>query len=219
LVTRDGTRALKGITFDVGKGKKVGVIGRTGSGKSTLLSSLLKLIEVTEGTITIDGVDISKVPKSIVRNRLICIPQDPLLLPGTIRFNLDPEQHFSASDAPLSEALRLVNMQALVDARGGLDAELQASSLSHGERQLLALARAILRRRQGRGRCVLVLDEATSNLDDATERVVEKVIAEEFRGVTIISVAHRLQTVRDADAVVVLEKGEVAKIGPFSEVA
>ena len=110
-------------------------------------------------------------------------------------------------------------MQPLVDARGGLDAELQASSLSHGERQLLALARAILRKRHGRGRCVLVLDEATSNLDDATERVVEKVIAEEFRGVTVISVAHRLQTVRDADAVVVLDKGEVAKIGPFSEVA
>jgi ATP-binding cassette, subfamily C (CFTR/MRP), member 1 len=183
-----------------------------------LLSSLLRLIELTDGTITIDGVDISKVPKSIVRNRLICLPQDPLLLPGTIRFNLDPEQRFAANDAALAEALRLVNMLALVDARGGLDGELQSQSLSHGERQLLALARAILRKRRAGGRCILVLDEATSNLDDATERVVEKVIAEEFRGHTVISVAHRLQTVRDADAVLVLEKGEVVKVGPFSEV-
>jgi ATP-binding cassette, subfamily C (CFTR/MRP), member 1 len=217
-VSRDGTTALKGITFDVGKGKKFGVVGRTGSGKSTLLSSLLRLIEVTKGTITIDGVDVSKLPKSLVRNRLICLPQDALLLPGTVRFNLDPEKHFSSSDAPLSEALRLVNMHALVDARGGLDAELQASSLSHGERQLLALARAILRKRRAGGRCILVLDEATSNLDDATERVVEKAIAQEFAGHTVISVAHRLQTVRDADAVLVLDKGEVAKIGPFGEV-
>lgn len=217
-MSRDGTRALKGITFDIPKGKKFGVVGRTGSGKSTLLSSLLRLIEVTEGTIAIDGVDISKLPKSLVRNRLICLPQDPLLLPGTVRFNLDPEQHFAASDAPLSEALRLVNMQVLVDARGGLDTELQSSSLSNGERQLLALARAILRKRHAGGRCILVLDEATSNLDDMTEAVVEKVVAQEFAGHTVISVAHRLQTVRDADAVLVLDKGEVAKIGPFSEV-
>jgi ABC-type multidrug transport system fused ATPase/permease subunit len=164
-------------------------------------------------------VDISKVPKNIVRERLICLPQDALLLPGTVRFNLDPEQHFSTSDAPLSEALRLVNLHSLVEGRGGLDAELETSSLSHGERQLLALARAILRRRRAKGRCVLVLDEATSNLDDATELVVEKVIKEEFKGHTVISVAHRLQTVRDSDAVLVLDKGEVAKIGPFSEVA
>lgn len=105
-----------------------------------------------------------------------------------------------------------------MEGRGGLDADLMPGSLSHGEQQLLSLCRAILRRQAAGGRCILVLDEATSNLDSKTEALIQEVIKEEFRGNTVIAVAHRLDTVCDADVIVVLENGEVVQLGPPSVV-
>jgi ATP-binding cassette subfamily C (CFTR/MRP) protein 1 len=211
------TNALEDISFAIKQGQKFAIVGRTGSGKSTLLTTLMRLIDPTSGTITIDGLDITKIPRNTVRDRLICLPQDALVFPGTFRFNLVPDSRILESSI-ITSALKRVNLLTLVEQRGGIDTEVTPDSLSHGEQQLLALARAILRKDLANGKCILVLDEATSNLDAATEGVVKKVIDEEFRDNTIIVVAHRLDTVKDVDVVLMLEAGRVVKLGAPDEV-
>ncbi|RDI88468.1 hypothetical protein Vi05172_g1477 [Venturia inaequalis] len=211
------TTALDEISFTIKPGQKFAIVGRTGSGKSTLLSTIMRLIDPTSGTITIDGQDITNIPRNTVRDRLICLPQDALIFPGTFRFNLVPDSRITETSLILS-ALQRVNLLTLVEQRGGIDAEITPDSLSHGEQQLLALARAILRKDLARGRCILILDEATSNLDGATEGLMKKVIEEEFLGVTVVVVAHRLDSVGDADVVLVLEGGKVGKMGAPGEV-
>jgi len=193
--------------------QKVGICGRTGSGKSTLVSTLLRILDLQEGSILIDELPLDKIARKTIRDRLICLPQDALVFPRSFRFNLDPESRLN-QEADLTDALRAVGLQELVMSRGGLEADM--GELSHGQRQLLALARAVLRKKILNNRCILVLDEATSNLDIATEEIVRKVIHEEFKENTVISVAHRLDTVRDADMIVVLEKGKISKSGPPS---
>ncbi|KAF2427511.1 P-loop containing nucleoside triphosphate hydrolase protein [Tothia fuscella] len=217
LSYKDGTKALKNVSFTVKAGQKFGVCGRTGSGKSTLLSSLLRLIDPSEGAILIDGVDIAKVPRAVVRDRLICLPQDALVFPGTFKFNLDPIDRIK-DDSAITAVLKRVHLLDLVEKRGGITSELKADTLSHGEQQLLALARAILRKQAASGKCILVLDEATSNLDLATEALIQEVIKNEFQQTTVIMVAHRLETVREVDAILMLEKGEISKIGTPAEV-
>jgi ATP-binding cassette, subfamily C (CFTR/MRP), member 1 len=140
------------------------------------------------------------------------LPQDPLLLLGTFEANLDVDG--LATSTEMRSALEAVQLWDLVSERGGLKAEFQPDSLSNGEKQLLAMARAVFRNRQARGRSVLVLDEATSNLDSKTEALIQDVVRKEFCGQTIVSVAHRLETLRDCDTVVELDKGKVVRIGP-----
>lgn len=215
----DGTTALKNISFTIPAGQKFAIIGRTGSGKSTLLSTFLRLIDPSHGQIKIDGQNLSHISRHTVRDHLICLPQDALIFPGTFLFNLDPESRCPRSNPLLIPfALQSVGLNALIESRGGLSAELKPDSLSHGEQQLLALSRAILRKRVHGGQCILVLDEATSNLDSAAEAVVQKVVREEFAGNTVITVAHRLDTIKDADMVLMLDKGEVVKLGTPAEV-
>lgn len=214
----DGTIALKEVSFSISAGQKFAVVGRTGSGKSTLLSSFLRLIDPSEGRIVVDGYDLNHVNRNTVRDRLICLPQDALVFPGTFKFNLDPEDRCPKAEEMMTAALKSVGLWTLVEARGGVDTELKPESLSHGEQQLLALSRAILRRRVHGGKCILVLDEATSNLDSAAEAVVQKVVREEFAENTVITVAHRLDTIKDADRVLMLDKGEVVKVGAPLEV-
>ncbi|TLD36942.1 P-loop containing nucleoside triphosphate hydrolase protein [Venturia nashicola] len=215
----DGTIALQNVSFHIPAGQKFAIVGRTGSGKSTLLSSLLRLIDPDTGSITIDNLPLSSIPRSTVRDRLICLPQDALVFPGTIAFNLDPENR-CGPHAPqmMQAALQSVNLVPLIESRGGLTADLKPDSLSHGEQQLLALSRAILRKRVHNGNCILVLDEATSNLDAVAEGVVQKVVKEEFRWNTVITVAHRLDTIRDSDMVLMLDKGGVFMVGTPGEV-
>jgi ATP-binding cassette, subfamily C (CFTR/MRP), member 1 len=187
------------------------------SGKSTMISSILRLIDPNDGKIIIDGVNIAQMKRNNVRNRIICLPQDPLIFSGSFRFNLDPVNTVP-DDAVLIDILKSVNLWAVIEKRGGLESELKIDALSHGEQQLLALARALLRKHVAAGHCILVLDEATSNLDKGTEAVIQKVIEEKFRENTVITVAHRLETVARADEILLLEKGEVIKQGPPSEV-
>jgi ATP-binding cassette subfamily C (CFTR/MRP) protein 1 len=123
-----------------------------------------------------------------------------------------------SDDAVLTKVLERVGLWTMINQRGGLTAELKTDTLSHGEQQLLALARAIIRKQMASGRSILVLDEATSNLDRHTETLIQEVIKQEFRDNTVITVAHRLDTVRESDYIVLLEKGEIAKLGPPSEV-
>jgi ATP-binding cassette subfamily C (CFTR/MRP) protein 1 len=178
---------------------------------------LLRLIDPTEGEVVVDNISLGSLSRNSVREKLVCLPQDPLLLPGTFEFNLDPEANIRNGEQ-IKHVLKQVQMWKIVKGNGGLQADLPLDGLSHGEQQLLALARAILKKQALTGQCILVLDEATSNLDSATEAIVQKIIQEEFKESTVITVAHRLDTLRDYDKIVVLDQGRVSKVGPATEV-
>ncbi|KAF4778786.1 hypothetical protein HER10_EVM0010424 [Colletotrichum scovillei] len=213
------TRALDGISLSIPPGSKVGIVGRTGSGKSSLLLALLRLLPLSSGTISIDGVPLDTLPLLPLRSSLVAITQDQFVLPGTIRQNLDPLGLVSDADADadaadaeniLVSALTRVGLWATIRENGGLEAPFAEEALSHGQRQLFFLARAVLRKDVGR---VLLLDEATSSVDAHTERMVKELICKEFKHHTIIAIAHRLDTVVDFDRVVVLDKGRVVEVG------
>lgn len=205
-------RALDGVTLNIRPGEKVGICGRTGSGKSSLLLSLLRLLPSTRGAILVDGVDLATLPRDTVRSRLIAVSQDLFFLPGTTRQNLDPYHDVGPDDDPrLEAALRRVGLWDAVTEAGGLEAVFDEAKLSHGQRQLFSLARALLRSTGDGG--IVLLDEATSSVDAETDALVQKVVREDFARHTVVSVAHRLETIVDFDRVVVLEKGCVAEEG------
>ncbi|KAK2046745.1 ABC transporter [Colletotrichum somersetense] len=200
----DDHRVLSGIDLSIKPGEKVAVCGRSGSGKSTLVALLLRLHDPSAGTIEIDGVDIATVPVKQLRESLVALPQDPLFLPGTVRRNLDP---FGArDDAAVWSALEKTGLKSLFEDKGGLETDLNMDWLSAGQKQLFCMARAILRDSR-----VLLLDEATSSLDQATDQVVQDLIRSEFRGWTVVVIAHRLKAVADFDKIVTLQDGRVAE--------
>lgn len=178
--------------------------------------TLLRLLDPSTGQILIDDLDISHLAPHDLRSRITSITQAGVFLPGTIRTNMDP-RNLHSTTAILS-ALDAVTLLDLIEAKthpdagaGGLDADLADLHLSHGQKQLFCLARALLN--PGR---IVVLDEATSTVDEATDRVMQRVIRESFGGQTILSVAHRLEGILDYDRVVVLDGGEVVEEGdPF----
>ena len=196
---------LKGIDAEILPGEKVGVVGRTGSGKSTLMLSLLRLIETHQGKIIIDGEDISEIGLKQLRSLLSIIPQDPVLFSGSVRFNLDPEE--SIPDHLLWNVLEKIQMRDHVDGmEGKLDADVAefGGNFSAGQRQLICLARAVLRKSR-----ILLLDEATSSIDIETDRVVQELLREEFADATVLTIAHRLNTIIDNDRILVLADGRV----------
>ncbi|KAM0262906.1 hypothetical protein ACHAQJ_001499 [Trichoderma viride] len=224
---------LRGISFNVKNNERVGVIGRTGAGKSSLTLALFRFLEARSGTILIDGVDISKIDLYSLRSRLAIIPQDPVLFSGTIRSNLDPFNE--RTDEELREALHrvhLVDSQPATPANEPSSAAASAASpvnanifrdltsgiaesggnLSQGQRQLLCMARAIVSRPK-----IMVLDEATSAVDMATDTLIQRSIREEFTDSTLIVIAHRLSTIADFDRILVLSEGAVAEFGTPKE--
>src|SRR3569833_1014131 len=206
------TPVLKDINLFIPAGSHVGICGRTGSGKSTLLESLFHLPALTAGTLTIDGLDTAGLDRIALRGALLAVPQSgpALLLPGTLRTNIDPTG--SLSDVAAMAALELVGLWDVIFAAGGLDADAENTPLSHGERALFALARALCARGQ-RPRGVLVLDELSASVDAETEERMARVVREELSGWTVLSVAHRLRTIRDCDMIVVMEGGRAVEIG------
>jgi ATP-binding cassette subfamily C (CFTR/MRP) protein 1 len=180
-----GSYDLNDINFTVPPGTKVAICGRTGSGKSSLMNALFCLLPLRHGSIYVDGVDLNNVDPDIVRRSIIAIPQQPFLLPGSTKLNLDPENRFS--DAELNIALSKVRLLDLVNERGGLGSDIDQQTLSQGQSQLLCLARALLRNSK-----LVVLDEATSSLDPQTDELVREVLRTNFAGCTVISIAHRV---------------------------
>lgn len=198
---------LKGITCDLQPGEKVGVVGRTGAGKSSLTLSLFRLIEAAGGSINIDSLDISTLGLHDLRSRLTIIPQDPVLFTGTIRSNLDPFEQFD--DEQVWVALEHAHLKDFV---AGLEKGLLhdvtegGENLSVGQRQLVCLARALLRKSR-----VLILDEATAAVDMETDDLIQQTIRREFSTCTIITIAHRLNTILDYDRVMVLDNGSIVE--------
>ena len=195
---------MDGISFELQPGEKVGVVGRSGAGKSTLMVLLLRLNEVSEGRILIDGADISKIGLGKLRKAIAVVPQEPLLIEGTVQQNLDPFSEHSLED--LAEVLAKVELDP-----GLLEAQTSASTLSQGERQLLTLGRTLLWPAK-----VRVFDEPTSNIDAATDRLIQQFLRSPtmFGQATQITVAHRLQTVFSCDRILVMAGGKLVESGP-----
>ncbi|KND90065.1 Multidrug resistance-associated protein 1 [Tolypocladium ophioglossoides CBS 100239] len=204
-------KAIRDISLHIRAGQKIGICGRTGSGKSSLVATLLGLLEVDAGAITIDGVDLASLSKEAIRERLVTVPLDSPILVGSVRFNVDP--HGLHTDAAIRGALGRVGLWTALRDLGGLEAELTPFSLSHGQRQLLALSRAILRK----GKIVL-LDEPTSNVDSETDATIQGVLRQEFAACTILTVAHRIDTIfPGSDVIVVMDEGKIVEVGTPAE--
>ncbi|KAK4073442.1 uncharacterized protein Triagg1_5268 [Trichoderma aggressivum f. europaeum] len=200
--TTDSKPVLSGVSLSIKAGKHVAICGRTGSGKTSLILSLLQMTEIVEGSISIDDVDLSTLACAELRSRINVVSQDPFLMPGTIRFNVDPLN--GASDEDITRALDQVRLRTIIDEQGGIDKEIDLSSWSSGQKQLLCFARAMLKKSK-----ILILDEAMSSVDHDTETIMQEIVDTQFKECTVLAVMHRLEHIRRYDKAAVFGDGKL----------
>ena len=205
----EGPQVLRNITLDIKGGAKIGVAGRTGAGKSSFVAALMRIPDA-DGEILVDGVQIKEINLQEARRCISVLGQSPVLFSGSLRTNLDLMEHFD--DVDLWRALEEVQLKGLVESlEGQLDYELleNGANVSVGERQLICLARVLLQRSK------IILDEPTAHVDPDTEQTIWNVVREKLRDSTVITIAHRLNTIKDCDTILVLENGEVDEFDRF----
>uniref|UniRef100_A0A8C9YK81 ABC-type glutathione-S-conjugate transporter n=1 Tax=Sander lucioperca TaxID=283035 RepID=A0A8C9YK81_SANLU len=205
--------ALNDINIDIQDREKVGIVGRTGAGKSSLALGIFRILEAAKGRIFIDGIDIAQIGLHDLRSRITIIPQDPVLFSGSLRMNLDPFD--TCSEADLWKALELAHLSSFVSALPQkLDHECceGGENLSLGQRQLLCLARALLRKTR-----ILVLDEATAAVDLKTDQLIQSTIRSQFGDCTVLTIAHRLNTIMDYSRVIVMDRGCISEMDSPSQ--
>lgn len=210
LLYRPGLEpAVREASFDIPAGERVGIVGRTGAGKSSLIVLLFRVREATSGQVLLDGRDVTSVGLQTLRKKMTVVPQEPLLMQGTVRANLDPFGRHSAEElhrALGGAGLPLDLLEADVGAGG--------RRISAGEAQLVSFARTLLRRTR-----LVLMDEPTSSIDAVTDEKVQRMVRSEYSGSTVITIAHRLGTVIDGDRIIVMDAGRVVENGPPEELA
>uniref|UniRef100_A0A8C6ML39 ABC-type glutathione-S-conjugate transporter n=1 Tax=Nothobranchius furzeri TaxID=105023 RepID=A0A8C6ML39_NOTFU len=200
--------ALKGITLNVDKREKVGIVGRTGAGKSSLALGIFRILEAAKGKIFIDGVNIADIGLHDLRSRVTIIPQDPILFSGSLRMNLDPFDTYT--DEEIWSSLELAHLKTFVSNlpdKLSYECSEGGENLSLGQRQLVCLARALLRKTK-----ILVLDEATAAVDLETDTLIQSTIRTQFEDCTVLTIAHRLNTIMDYTRVIVMDRGNVCEM-------
>ncbi|TQV93467.1 hypothetical protein V2A60_010128 [Cordyceps javanica] len=210
----DARPVLKNMSLIVQPREKVAIIGRTGSGKSSLLLALLRFLDYS-GTIRIDGRDVRSIPPEVLRSRIVTVSQDDVELSASIRVNLNPYELGNAgdriSDDVMIDYLTRVKLWPLIQAHGGLNVQLRDLEFSKGQKQLLCIARAMLRRQHTSASLVLV-DEATSNVDEETDEEIQAEIAAAFADCTVLTVTHRMSAVDHADVIVEMDNGNLNRV-------
>jgi ATP-binding cassette subfamily C (CFTR/MRP) protein 1 len=204
---------LKDLSFTVKGGEKIGIVGRTGAGKSSLTMALFRINEIASGSISIDGVNVCKIGLKALREKLSIIPQNPVLFKGSLRSYLDPFGEFS--DEELWGSIRQVGLGGRIgDEEKKLECvvEENGENFSVGERQMLCMARALLRHSR-----IVIFDEATAAIDHETDKALQQVIRTAFASSTVLTIAHRLDTILDSDRILVLDGGHIVEFASPEE--
>ncbi|KAI8624704.1 putative ABC multidrug transporter [Xylariaceae sp. FL1651] len=219
--------ALRNINIMISPGEKVALCGRTGSGKSSFIALLLKLLDpvlATHSSVVIDDVPLHRISRPVLRQRIIAVPQEAVFLPDGSTFKANLDLTNVATPEECETVLAKVDLLQFVQDRGGLDAPMSSGALSAGQKQLMALGRALIRRRNrsrsllspggsGVDGGILLLDEVSSSVDHETERIMQETIRTEFKDYTVVAVSHRLDMIMDFDRVVVMDQGEIVEVG------